>query len=84
MKRIPCLALLVATLGLPRLLLGADRDPSAQAAALFASLLPSTPGAAVEVIRNGHVIFQHGYGVTDQRTLHPIDEHTNFRLASLT
>ena len=84
MKRIPFAALIVLALALPQVLFGADRDPVAQTAALFASILPSTPGAAVEVIRNGQIVFQHGYGVTDLRTLHPIDEQTNFRLASLT
>jgi CubicO group peptidase (beta-lactamase class C family) len=29
-------------------------------------------------------VFRQGYGVTDLRTLQPIDEHTNFRLASFT
>lgn len=84
MKRTRCAALLVFALALPQFLFGADRDRAAQAAALFASILPSTPGAAVEVIHNGQVVFQHSYGVTDLRTLHKIDEHTNFRLASLT
>lgn len=84
MKRTRCAALLVFALALPQFLFGADRDPAAQTAALFASILPSTPGAAVEVMRNGEIVFQHGYGVTDLRTLHKIDEHTNFRLASLT
>ena len=83
MKRIPCVALVIA-LALPQFVFAADRDPAAQTAALFAAILPSTPGTAVEVIRNGQIVFQHGYGVTDLRTLHPIDEHTNFRLASLT
>jgi CubicO group peptidase (beta-lactamase class C family) len=41
-------------------------------------------GAAVLVIHNGRAVFHHGYGVTDLRTLDAIDEHTNFRLASLT
>jgi CubicO group peptidase (beta-lactamase class C family) len=36
------------------------------------------------VLKDGHLVFQHGYGVTDLRTHHKIDEHTNFRLASLT
>jgi CubicO group peptidase (beta-lactamase class C family) len=76
--------MLVFTLALRQFLFGADRDPAAQSAALFASILPSTPGAAVEVIRNGQIVFQHGYGVTDFRKLYKIDEHTNFRLASLT
>jgi len=43
----------------------------------------SAPGAAVMVIQNGRVVYERGYGVTDLRTLHKIDEHTNFRLASL-
>jgi len=59
-------------------------DPSAQVAALFRSIPASSPGAAVMVIKDGHTVFQQGYGVTDLRTLHKIDERTNFRLASLT
>ena len=42
------------------------------------------PGAAVLVVKNGEVLFGHGYGVTDLRSLHQIDLHTNFRLASVT
>jgi CubicO group peptidase (beta-lactamase class C family) len=84
MKRTRCAALLVFMVALPQFLFGADRDPATQTAALFASILPSTPGAAVEVIRNGQIVFQRGYGVTDLRTKSKIDEHTNFRLASLT
>jgi len=53
--------------------------------AVFASLKSNNaPGAAVLVIRNGRTIFRRGYGVTDLRTLHPIDARTNFRLASFT
>jgi CubicO group peptidase (beta-lactamase class C family) len=44
----------------------------------------NAPGAAVLVIRNGQVVFERGYGVADARTLHKIDAHTNFRLASCT
>ncbi len=62
----------------------AKSDPAARIDALFANVGPSSPGAAVLVIQNGHPVFQHGYGVTDLRTLHKIDEHTNFRLASVT
>ena len=83
MKRIASVAM-VLVLTVPKFLFAADRDPAAQTAALFAAILPSTPGAAVEVIRNGQIVFQHGYGLTDLRSLHPIDEHTDFRLASLT
>src|SRR5581483_3171698 len=42
------------------------------------------PGAAVLVVKNGEVLFGHGYGVTDLRSLHQIDLRTNFRLASVT
>jgi CubicO group peptidase (beta-lactamase class C family) len=40
------------------------------------------PGAAVLVVRNGEIVFERGYGVTDLRSLRRIDAHTNFRLAS--
>lgn len=53
--------------------------------AIFASLKSSNaPGAAVLVVRNGKPVFRQGYGVTDLRTLSPIDPKTNFRLASFT
>ena len=52
---------------------------------MFASLRSSNaPGAAVLVVRKGRVEFRRGYGVTDLRSLHPIDAETNFRLASFT
>ena len=59
-------------------------DEPSQIAALFAGMDPGAPGAAVLVIQDAHPVFQRGYGVTDLRTLHKIDEHTNFRLASVT
>jgi CubicO group peptidase (beta-lactamase class C family) len=56
-----------------------------QVDAVFANLTSNQdPGAAVLVIRNGRTVYQRGYGVTDLRTMHPIDANTNFRLASLT
>jgi CubicO group peptidase (beta-lactamase class C family) len=52
---------------------------------IFSPLKSTTaPGAAVLVIRNGRPVFRRGYGITDLRTLHPIDDATNFRLASVT
>ena len=42
------------------------------------------PGAAVLVLEDGRVAFERGYGVADLRTMRPIDELTNFRLASVT
>ena len=61
-------------------------DPSAkQLDAIFAALeSDNAPGGAVVVLKDGHAVFEHGYGVTDLRTLHKIDARTNFRLASLT
>src|SRR6202022_4563506 len=61
-------------------------DPStSQIDAIFTSLKSNNaPGAAVLVVRNGRTVFRHGYGVTDLRTRHKIDAHTNFRLASFT
>jgi len=58
---------------------------SSQIDAIFAPLKSTTaPGAAVLVVRNGQPVFHRGYGVTDLRTLRPIDAETNFRLASFT
>ena len=42
------------------------------------------PGVAVLVVEEGRVAFERGYGVADLRTMRPIDELTNFRLASMT
>ncbi len=63
----------------------ADQNRTAQdAATVFAALKPDAPGAAVLVLKNDKPVFQHGYGVTDLRSHSKIDEHTNFRLASVT
>jgi CubicO group peptidase (beta-lactamase class C family) len=53
--------------------------------AIFAPLKSANaPGAAVLVVHDGKTIFRRGYGVTNLRTMHPIDSSTNFRLASFT
>ena len=53
--------------------------------AVFAPLkFTNVPGAAVLVVHDGQTVFRRGYGVTDLRTMHPIDSGTNFRLASFT
>jgi CubicO group peptidase (beta-lactamase class C family) len=44
----------------------------------------NAPGAAVLVIKNGQPVFERGYGISDLRSRHKIDAHTNFRLASCT
>ncbi len=64
---------------------GLAQVSSTQIDAIFASLKSSdAPGAAVLVVHNRRLVFRRGYGVTDLRTLHPIDPDTNFRLASFT
>jgi len=62
-----------------------ERVSAGQIDAIFAGLQSEqAPGAAVLVIKDGHTVYERGYGVTDLRTLHKIDGRTNFRLASLT
>ena len=65
--------------------LSSAQVPSAQIDSIFASLRSTNaPGAAVLVVRKGQPVFRRGYGITDLRTLRPIDAETNFRLASFT
>ncbi|MFZ5946627.1 MAG: serine hydrolase [Stygiobacter sp.] len=40
------------------------------------------PGFAVAIVKNDSIIFSKGYGVRDIRTNEPVDEHTNFMIAS--
>ena len=49
-----------------------------------AGLTSDAPGAAVLVIKDGRVLFERGYGVSNLRSPHKIDAYTNFRLASIT
>lgn len=79
MKRIRIVLQLVIALSL-------TTHSFAQAAkvdALFSAIKPDTPGAAVLVLKDGHAVYQRGFGITDLRTHQKIDERTNFRLASL-
>jgi CubicO group peptidase (beta-lactamase class C family) len=53
--------------------------------ALFSGLSSSdAPGFAVLVRKDGHTVFERGYGLRDLRTKAKIDARTNFRLASFT
>lgn len=64
----------------------ADAVDSQKVDAIFAEAglkADRAPGAAVLVIRNGRIVFERGYGAADLRSLRKIDEHTDFRLASL-
>ena len=42
------------------------------------------PGAAVLVVNDGKILFQHGYGVAALHSKRRIDARTNFRMASCT
>jgi CubicO group peptidase (beta-lactamase class C family) len=76
---------MLASLILAAAVQGADRPPAKQLDAIFSNLSSNAaPGAAVLVIKNGHKVYERGFGVTDLRTLHRIDPRTNFRLASVT
>src|SRR5712672_4822759 len=51
--------------------------------AIFSPLADNkSPGVAVLVRKDGHTVFEHGYGVRELRSLAKVDEQTNFRLAS--
>jgi CubicO group peptidase (beta-lactamase class C family) len=79
------IALLVGALLSPQIRAASDVSASTQADAILANLKSDhAPGAAVLVLREGRAVFERGYGVTDLRSLHAIDTHTNFRLASVT
>lgn len=75
----------MAFLAVP-LSVAADSDSRAERLEkIFSGLVsPREPGAAVLVLKDGRVLFERGYGVTDLRTLRPLDGRTNFRLASVT
>jgi CubicO group peptidase (beta-lactamase class C family) len=45
---------------------------------------PGDPGFALLVKKDGHIVFEKGYGVRDLRSKTKIDAQTNFRLASFT
>jgi D-alanyl-D-alanine carboxypeptidase len=42
------------------------------------------PGAAIAVVKNGHVVFRMGYGVADMESKQPITPSTNFNICSMT
>lgn len=64
-----------------------DKTTNEKVNAIFveatAPLTPIAPGLAVVVKKDGHIVFERGYGVREQRTKSPIDSRTNFRLASV-
>src|SRR5205807_7933663 len=77
-------ALLLWCIVVAQLSFGAESVSAQKIDDIFAGLKSAdAPGAAVLVIKDGKPMFQQGYGVTDLRTRNKIDEHTNFRLASV-
>ncbi|HEX2694239.1 MAG TPA: serine hydrolase domain-containing protein [Acidobacteriota bacterium] len=75
------MALMMISVSLP----GGGDSRAKRVEAVFAGMASDRePGAAVLVLENGRVAFERGYGVADLRTMRPIDELTNFRLASVT
>src|SRR5438105_13014887 len=87
---ISSLAVRVATVALLAVSFAYARKPEAPSlpekiGKIFADAIPkSAPGAAVLVRKNGRTLFQQGYGIRDLNTVQPIDEQTDFRLASCT
>jgi CubicO group peptidase (beta-lactamase class C family) len=43
-----------------------------------------TPGLAVAIVKDGHVVFSHGYGVRELGKSAPVDTHTLFAIGSTT
>ena len=43
-----------------------------------------TPGLAMAVVKDGHVVFAHGYGVRELGKPDPVDTHTLFAIGSTT
>jgi CubicO group peptidase (beta-lactamase class C family) len=63
----------------------AEKPTSQQIDAIFRLLVtPGSPGLAVIVLKNGEVLFQHGYGLANLETRVAIVPNTDFRLASFT
>ena len=39
-------------------------------------------GSAVAIVKDGKIIYEKGFGVTSKATNQPVNEHTNFAIAS--
>jgi len=75
------MALMMMSVSLPG---GAD-ERARRVEAVFAGMASDrAPGAACLVIEGGRTVFERGFGVADLRSMRPVDELTNFRLASVT
>ena len=80
--------LLVSGIGLAMLMcsqfcLAAEGVSTQQIDPIFSSVTSKTePGLAVLARKDSQIVFKRGYGMRDLRSDRPIDEYTNFRLAS--
>jgi CubicO group peptidase (beta-lactamase class C family) len=81
----PVLGLLLV-MTFPFTAVGADEDARAKQleTILAKAVAPGQPGLAVLVKKNGHVLFEKGYGVRKIRSGTPDAPDTDFRLASVT
>ena len=55
-----------------------------QVDSLFSKYNSPNPGAALEIISNGEIVFKKGYGFANLEEQVPVNSETNFRLASVT
>lgn len=79
------IALILLALAFSQFATAAQNPTAKQIDAIFSGLTSShEPGLAAVVRQNGRTAFIRGYGLRDLRSSLPIDEHTNFRLASFT
>jgi CubicO group peptidase (beta-lactamase class C family) len=77
--RILALVLLVTAMGF-----GAESGHGKEIDAIFSKYSSANaPGLAVLVVKDGKLVFERGYGITDLRTGRKINAATDFRLASV-
>ncbi len=62
----------------------AQGDIAAKVDPLFSDYnRPDVPGASVQIMQGGDILFEKGYGLRDLESSQPVTKHSNFRLASL-
>ena len=84
-KRIAIASLLLAVNSLVSAQMRTENSKSQQIDAVFRPLVaPGSPGLAVLVLKDGEVVFEHGYGIANLETRAAITPDTDFRLASFT
>jgi CubicO group peptidase (beta-lactamase class C family) len=84
-RRRGIVVLVFAALALAQPVLAATAPTVKQIDAIFSGVTSKRePGLAVVVRRDGHTVFERGYGMRDLRSGRSIDAHTDFRLASVT